>query len=200
MTEAAAIINGLDSAAAADERPGEAATPAPRSLVIMDELGRGTSVNDGAGLAWAIVERLREQGTYLLFATHFDQLTSLEQIYRSVQNLHLHVEPSASGGGGGGSGGGGGGAQRLKYTYKLEEGRCETSYYGLAAARLAGLPRAVLGSETQGGAVSCFEALEAHTLKHTHTHTHANVVFLCYQVTRVCVLRLGRASSEADPV
>ena len=61
------------------------------SLVIIDELGRGTSNTDGAALAWAITEQLVHKEAYVLFATHFHELTELSQIYDQVHNSHLSL-------------------------------------------------------------------------------------------------------------
>src|SRR5581483_7251293 len=62
----------------------------PRSLVLMDEVGRGTSTFDGLALAWAIARHLVEKNrSYALFATHYFELTALAQSYREVANVHI---------------------------------------------------------------------------------------------------------------
>ncbi len=63
----------------------------PDSLVVIDELGRGTSNTDGAALAWAISEQLVEKQPYVLFATHFHELTEMPKVYEDVHNSHLSL-------------------------------------------------------------------------------------------------------------
>ncbi|NIR17765.1 hypothetical protein GWN63_03800, partial [Candidatus Bathyarchaeota archaeon] len=59
-----------------------------RSLVILDEIGRGTSTFDGMALAWAVAERIVQMKTRALFATHFHQLTDMAKQYHGVKNVH----------------------------------------------------------------------------------------------------------------
>ncbi|MBL8383492.1 MAG: DNA mismatch repair protein MutS [Burkholderiales bacterium] len=113
MTESAAILN--------------AATP--ESLVLMDEVGRGTSTFDGLALAWAIARRLVETNRSMtLFATHYFELTQLDREYPEVANVHL---AAAEHGGG------------VVFLHEVRDGPASQSY-GLQVAQLAGVPPAVI--------------------------------------------------------
>ncbi|MEL6496935.1 MAG: DNA mismatch repair protein MutS [Planctomycetota bacterium] len=109
----------------------------PRSLVILDEIGRGTSTLDGLSLAWAIVEALAgdaaSPGPRTLFATHYHELTDLEQRHdRRVANLHVAVREWTPAGG----------ESEIVFLHTVKPGRADQSY-GVQVARLAGVPRAV---------------------------------------------------------
>jgi DNA mismatch repair protein MutS len=96
-----------------------------KSLVIMDEIGRGTSTYDGMSLAQAILEHLlSSKKPYLLFATHYHELTSLEQLYPQLHNAHMSV--SDKGG-------------QIQFLHTLKAGPANRSY-GIHVAKLAGLP------------------------------------------------------------
>ncbi len=129
-----------------------------QSLLIIDELGRGTSTYDGFGLAWAIAEHIVARiGCFALFATHFHELTALADKYpRAVRNLHVvaHIEDGGSSGGGGGgggvgvgggSGGGNNNRQRREVTllYKVEPGVSDQSF-GIHVAELVRFPEKVV--------------------------------------------------------
>ncbi|OON20429.1 MutS domain V protein [Opisthorchis viverrini] len=112
----------------------------PNSLVIIDELGRGTSTFDGFGLAWAVASHLAgpQLGCLSLFATHFHELTILaHHMPGRVSNLRVtaHVSPGGSADSINGSG--------VVMLYKVEPGICTRSY-GLDVAKLVGLPDKVL--------------------------------------------------------
>jgi DNA mismatch repair protein MutS len=104
-----------------------------RSLVILDEIGRGTSTLDGLSLAWAIVESLSCRGPRTLFATHYHELTDLEtQLEGRVRNLHVAVREWQ----------GNDGQPEIVFLHQIEPGRSEQSF-GIHVARLAGVPKAV---------------------------------------------------------
>ncbi len=103
-----------------------------RSLILLDEIGRGTSTFDGLSLAWAMVEYLHDypgdQQPKTLFATHYHELTELENVLARVFNLHVQVKEWG---------------ERIVFLRKVLEGRSGASY-GIQVARLAGVPPAVI--------------------------------------------------------
>lgn len=99
------------------------------SLVILDEIGRGTSTLDGLSLAWAIAEHLAsEVRCRALFATHYHELTDLAQRFRSVRNLNVAVREWED---------------QVVFLHRIVEGGTDRSY-GIHVARLAGIPQPVL--------------------------------------------------------
>ena len=113
MTESAAILHNATE----------------RSLVLMDEVGRGTSTFDGLALAWAIARHLVERNRSLsLFATHYFELTRLALDYKEVANVHLDAVEHKD---------------TVVFLHAVEEGPASQSY-GLQVAGLAGVPRAVV--------------------------------------------------------
>jgi DNA mismatch repair protein MutS len=113
MTETATILN----------------TATRRSLILLDEMGRGTATFDGLSLAWATVEYLHaETGARTLFATHYHELTMLAEKLKGVRNLRVGVKEGAGG---------------IVFLHTIEEGAASKSY-GIEVARLAGLPAAVI--------------------------------------------------------
>lgn len=102
----------------------------PRSLVLLDEVGRGTSTFDGLAIAWAVVEALHDgaPGAKVLFATHFHELTRLAGRLPGVRNLHVAVREWND---------------EIIFLHKVREGATDRSY-GIQVARLAGLPRPVI--------------------------------------------------------
>jgi DNA mismatch repair protein MutS len=109
-----------------------------RSLVILDEIGRGTSTLDGLSLAWAITETLAARGACTLFATHYHELTQLADTLPSITNLHVSVREWND---------------EVVFLHKIVPGRTDRSY-GIHVARLAGLP-----SETIARAKEVLELL-----------------------------------------
>lgn len=100
----------------------------PRSLVVLDEVGRGTATYDGLSLAWAIVEALHDLGCRTLVATHFHELTELEGALEGVFNLHAAVAQTPDG---------------IAFLRQVRPGAADRSY-GIEVARLAGLPESVV--------------------------------------------------------
>jgi DNA mismatch repair protein MutS len=113
MTEAANILNNAT----------------PRSLVLVDEIGRGTSTFDGLALAYAIARNLAEAvRCYTLFATHYFELTALAGALANVANVHLDAVEHKD---------------RIVFLHRLEGGPADRSY-GIHVAHLAGIPREVV--------------------------------------------------------
>ncbi|KAJ2467216.1 MSH2 protein, partial [Coemansia sp. RSA 2320] len=122
-------------------------TATSKSLVIIDELGRGTSTYDGFGLAWAISEHIvKEIGCKCLFATHFHELTELESIYPSVDNRHVMacITDNVTTEGDQGAAGAVKSKQRdLTLLYKIGQGVCDQSF-GIHVAELANFPESIV--------------------------------------------------------
>lgn len=100
----------------------------PRSLLILDEVGRGTSTFDGISIAWATVEYLAKRKSKTLFATHFFELTGLEKDYPNIKNYNFAVKEWQN---------------KVIFLRKLIPGAADKSY-GIQVAHLAGLPKEVL--------------------------------------------------------
>ncbi|HOK55736.1 MAG TPA: DNA mismatch repair protein MutS, partial [bacterium] len=111
MSETAEILNNLTE----------------RSLIIIDEIGRGTSTYDGFSLAWSVAEYLHKKKVRTLFATHFHEITALGK-YRGVKNLNVSVKKSGD---------------NIIFLHKITEGATDESY-GIYVARLAGIPENVI--------------------------------------------------------
>ena len=113
MTETAVILN----------------TATARSLIVLDEIGRGTATYDGLALAWAVVEHIHQHvGAKTLFATHYHELTELAEQLEHVRNLHVSVKEAGD---------------QIIFLRKVEPGRADRSY-GIEVARLAALPMGVI--------------------------------------------------------
>ena len=113
MTEVAAILN----------------TATPASLVLLDEVGRGTATFDGLSIAWAVVEHLSsETKSRTLFATHYHELTELADLLPGIKNVHVSARETSTG---------------IVFLKRVETGSADKSY-GIEVARMAGLPPAVI--------------------------------------------------------
>jgi DNA mismatch repair protein MutS len=101
----------------------------PASLVLLDEVGRGTSTFDGLSIAWAVVEHLQKHTkARTLFATHYHELTELGDLLPGVKNVHVSVKETPN---------------EIIFLRKVEPGSADKSY-GIEVARLAGLPKSVI--------------------------------------------------------
>ena len=115
MTETANILNNAT----------------PHSLVLLDEIGRGTSTFDGLSLAWACGKQLLERNrSYTLFATHYFELTRLVEEFKQVANIHLDAAEHGN---------------SIVFLHSVQEGAANQSY-GLQVAALAGIPKSVVAS------------------------------------------------------
>ena len=117
MTETAAILHSAT----------------PRSLVLLDEIGRGTATFDGLSIAWAVAEYLHNSADHAaktLFATHYHELTELAERLPGAQNYQITATEREG---------------EVVFLHRLERGRASKSY-GIEVARLAGLPPAVLAN------------------------------------------------------
>ena len=116
MTETASILNNLSD----------------RSLVLLDEIGRGTSTYDGISIAWAMVEYLHGHPRYrakTMFATHYHELNAMENSFERVKNFHISIKELAD---------------RVIFLRKLVRGGSEHSF-GIHVARMAGMPKSLVG-------------------------------------------------------
>lgn len=101
----------------------------PSSLILLDEVGRGTATFDGLSIAWAVVEHLQKHTrARTLFATHYHELTELADLLSGVANVHVSVKETPS---------------EIIFLRRVEPGSADKSY-GIEVARLAGLPRSVI--------------------------------------------------------
>ncbi len=115
MNEAADILNNLS----------------PRSLVLFDELGRGTSTYDGISIAWAIVEHIHEHPkakARTLFATHYHELNEIEKSFKRIKNYNVSVKEVDN---------------KVIFLRKLERGGSEHSF-GIHVAKMAGMPKSIV--------------------------------------------------------
>ncbi|HEX9030088.1 MAG TPA: DNA mismatch repair protein MutS [Anaerolineales bacterium] len=127
----------------------------PRSLLILDEIGRGTSTYDGVSIAWAVVEYIHNHPhlrSKTLFATHYHELTQLASLLPGVRNYNVAVSESDG---------------RVVFLHKIIPGGADRSY-GIHVAQLAGLPRPVIQRADE-----ILRQLEASSGKAVHLNPHA---------------------------
>jgi DNA mismatch repair protein MutS len=135
MNEAASILNNLSN----------------RSLILLDEIGRGTATYDGISIAWAMVEFIHEHPKFkakTLFATHYHELNEMETDYKRIRNFNVSIKELED---------------RVIFIRKLEPGGSEHSF-GIHVAQMAGMPRSVVQR-----AEEILEELEKSHQKHTLT-------------------------------
>ncbi len=129
MNEAAAILNNATE----------------KSLIILDEIGRGTSTFDGISIAWAIVEHIQKLSALTLCATHYHELTAISKELESVTNFSIRIEEEG---------------EKIIFLRKIVHGEADKSF-GVQVARLAGLPKSVVKR-----ALEVMEELESTSLVH----------------------------------
>lgn len=113
MVETASILSNVSS----------------RSLVVLDEIGRGTSTYDGLAIAWAVSEYLvSNSNAQVLFATHYHELTRMASVYENVRNYHMTVAKAEN---------------EIVFLYRVKEGVADQSF-GIEVAKRAGLPKSVV--------------------------------------------------------
>jgi DNA mismatch repair protein MutS len=119
MTETASILNNISD----------------RSLILLDEIGRGTSTYDGVSIAWAIADFICNHPSKpkTLFATHYHELNDLEKAHPSIRNFHIEIKEAD---------------QQIVFLRKLKEGGSEHSF-GIHVARMAGMPQIVVRKAQQ---------------------------------------------------
>jgi len=120
MNEAASILNNLSN----------------RSLILFDELGRGTSTYDGISIAWAIVEYIHEHGSCkakTLFATHYHELNEMEKSFSRIKNYNVSVKEVD---------------KKVIFLRKLVRGGSEHSF-GIHVAKMAGMPQSIVKRSEQ---------------------------------------------------
>jgi DNA mismatch repair protein MutS len=119
MTETASILNNLSA----------------RSLILLDEIGRGTSTYDGVSIAWAIAEFIYHHPSKpkAIFATHYHELNQLEEMFQGIKNFHIDSKEHE---------------HKIIFLRKLVEGGSEHSF-GIHVARMAGVPQTVVQKAQQ---------------------------------------------------
>ncbi|MCU1223009.1 MAG: mismatch repair protein MutS [Edaphobacter sp.] len=165
MTETAAILN----------------TATNRSLVLLDEMGRGTATYDGLSLAWATVEHLHDRiGARTLFATHYHELTLLAERLERLRNLRVTVKETSTG---------------IVFLHTVEVGPASKSY-GIEVARLAGLPAGVIARARE--VLKVHERAETQQVREaTPEHVPQMQMTMFTPLSQRIVDRLGEADVNA---
>ena len=166
-----------------------------RSLVLLDEIGRGTSTYDGMSIARAIVEYIHEygDGAKTLFATHYHELNDLENIYPRVKNFHIAVKEVD---------------RKVIFLRKLKEGGVAHSF-GLHVARMAGMPRQVLESaektlealeKAEGGQAKALPSkrMKPHNIKEGRVESDGSLQLSFFQLEDPLLMSLRDELNSAD--
>ncbi len=162
----------------------------PASLVLLDEVGRGTSTFDGLSIAWAVVEHLQKTTkARTLFATHYHELTELGDLLPGVKNVHVSVKETPN---------------EIVFLRKVEPGSADKSY-GIEVARLAGLPRSVIErarevlQKHEQSEHELSETLSPGAVEFGHKNGNQNVLFTA--IDRAVIERLrGADLDEMKPI
>ena len=170
MSETAAIVHGATE----------------KSLVLLDEIGRGTSTYDGVSIAWSVTEYLHEElGSKTIFATHYHELTQLADLLPGVKNMNVSVREVGS---------------KIVFMRRLIEGGADRSY-GIQVARLAGLPDTVgnrareLLMELEGTHTSGGEGLGRHGTHRPGSETAPDQLSM-FRVDHPALIRLSALAPD----
>jgi DNA mismatch repair protein MutS len=162
----------------------------PSSLVLLDEVGRGTSTFDGLSIAWAVVEHLQKHTrSRTLFATHYHELTELGDLLPGVKNVHVSVKETPN---------------EIIFLRKVEPG-CADKSYGIEVARLAGLPRSVIErarevlEKHEQSEHELSETLSPGAAEFGHNNGNQNVLFTAINRAVIDKLR-GADLDEMKPI
>jgi len=155
----------------------------PRSLILMDEIGRGTSTFDGLSLAWAIARHIATRlKSFTLFATHYFELTTLATEVEGCMNVHLDATEHGDG---------------IVFLHAVKEGPASRSY-GLQVAQLAGVPRDVIGQARE-----YLEALEAQRDRAAEGNNNGSAqkdLFAAMAPSRVPAARAAEPAPATDEI
>ncbi len=162
-----------------------------RSLVLLDEIGRGTSTYDGMSIARAIVEYIHENGhgAKTLFATHYHELNDLEGIYERVKNYHVEVKEVG---------------KNVIFLRKLREGGVAHSF-GIHVARLAGMPAEVIRSAEKtlkalekDGSAKVVKPIKAHNIREGRVESDGSLQLSLFQLEDPLLESLRDELNQAD--